>query len=91
MAFLEPDDPRLVYVPLESAIVPPSGLIEHLKDRWWSAHPERGLLFFDKKSMSPQCNGDETVARALAARLYPWAETIFVPSVFRRINPSDYS
>lgn len=78
---------RYVFVPIEKAVVPPSGLIEHLKDRWWIVHPEKGLAFFDKKLMAPQCNGSETLARRLAPE---WAEVRFFPSVFRRIDPQDY-
>lgn len=81
---------RFVFVPLEKATVPPSGLIEHIKDRWWMAHPEKGLVFFDKKAMAPQCNSSEKIARHFASA-YPWATVVFVPSVFRTINPNDYA
>lgn len=82
-------DARLIFVPLDKATVPPSGLIEHIKDHWWVVHPDKGLAFWDKKLMSPQCNSNEAVTRHLA-RVYPWAEIKFIPSVFRRINPHDY-
>lgn len=85
------DDKRLKFVPLDQAADPPSGLIEHLKDRWWVTHPERGLVFWVTGQLkSPQCNSSESIARHLA-QMYPWAEVRFVPSVFRRINPSDYT
>lgn len=84
------DDPRLVFVPIEKFIIPPPGLIEHLADRWWSVHPSKGLVFYDKKMMAPQCNVNESLVRRLAEKQYPWAETIFIKSVFRRINPRDY-
>jgi len=84
---IEADDPRLTFVPLEDATVPPPGIIEHLKDRWWAKHPERGLVYFDRQF--PQCNANEGTARRLA-EMYPWAEVVFIPSVFRRINPRDY-
>lgn len=90
---LEPDDPKLFYVPFDVAVTPPGGLIEHFKNRWWSVHPERGVIFFRSRkrdSGSAQCNGDEATARQLQARLYPWAECRFMPSVFRRIDISDY-
>lgn len=86
-------DPRLVFVSLDKATVPPPGLIEHLKDRWWVT-TDRGVLFWkpDKKRdyMAPQCNSDETCARMTQQRMYPWASLTFLPSVFRRINPRDY-
>ena len=90
-------DPRWSYVAIEVATTPPPGLIEHLKDRWWAHVPGKGLVFWNRKAgapatdASPQCNHDEATARALNARLHPWAEVIFVPSVFRKINPRDYA
>lgn len=81
---------RFVFVPIDEAIVPPGGLIEHLKDRWWVVHPEKGVAYFDKRHKSPQCNSNETITRRLA-QAYPWAEVRFLPSVFRRINPHDYA
>ncbi len=89
MASFPEDSPRLTFVPIEVATVPPAGLIEHLKDRWWSVHPTKGLIFFDK-CMAPQCNGTEAIARRLQESLYPWAECRFIPSAFRRIDPRDY-
>lgn len=84
---IDPDDKRLRYVPLDKATVPPPGLIEHIKDSWWSVHPERGLIFFKD---SPQCNQNEAVSRHISSGHYPWAEVQFIPSVFRTINPQDY-
>lgn len=89
MEIVEHDDPRLVFVPLDKAVVPPSGLIRHIKDHWWVTHPEKGLAFFDKKYMSPQCNSNKSVTEHIA-RMYPWAEIKFIPSVFRRIDLNDY-
>jgi hypothetical protein len=84
------DHPRLVFLSEAEAITPPAGIIVCLKDRWWSVHPTKGLIFWDKRSMSPQCNGDELMSRKLTAEMYPWAECKFFPLVFRRINPRDY-
>lgn len=89
METVSADDPRLTFVPLEVATVPPKGLIEHLKDQWWTVHPEKGLVFYDKKVMAPQCNSNESITRRFK-EMYPWAEVRFIPSVFRRINPHDY-
>jgi len=84
-----PEHPRLYFVPETEATVPPAGLIEHIKDSWWVTHPEHGLAFWDKRSKSPQCNTNESITRHLA-KIYPWAEIKFIPSAYRRINPSDY-
>lgn len=82
-------DPRLFFVPVAEALIPPAGIIEHLKDHWWIVHPERGLAFWDKLHKSPQCNSSESITRRLASA-YPWAEVRFFPSVFRRVKISDY-
>ncbi len=91
---VEKDDPRLVFIPLEDAIVAPDGLCNHFKDHWWSYDPERGLIFWSPNTRHthrfPQCNGREHTARSLQERMYPWAETKFVPSVFIKATPQDY-
>jgi hypothetical protein len=84
---IQPDDKRLTYLKESEAVVPPSGLIEHIKDHWFPVHPEHGIIFF---SGSIQGNRSEHLARRFSSRLYPWAEIKFFPSVFRRINPNDY-
>lgn len=88
------DDPRLVFVPIEKATVPPAGLIEHIKDRWWAVHPTKGLVFWKatprETHLSPQCNRSEVGTREIFYRMYPWAEIQFIPSVFRSIRVSDY-
>jgi hypothetical protein len=81
------DDPRLTFTLLEKAIVPPTGLIEHIKDKWWIVHPVKGVVYFRKHS--PQCNSDQEISRRFLA-MYPWAELRHIPSVFRTIDPRDY-
>ncbi len=90
MPALKEDDDKLVFVPEAEAIIPPPGLIQHWQDYWWLFHPEKGLLFYDKKRMAPQANRLESVARDILGRLYPWAEVKQISSVFRRIDPRDY-
>ncbi len=88
METVSADDPRLYFVPLAKATVPPAGLIEHIQDMWWVMHPEKGVVYFGK-GRSAQCNINEGLTRRLAA-MYPWAEIKYIPSVFRSINPNDY-
>jgi hypothetical protein len=95
---IQPDDDRLVYLP-EGDTLSATGMAQVLRDRWFSVHPERGLIFWQcekrrkgqLRGASPQCNGSEAIARDLAARMYPWAETKFFPLVLVPINVSDYS
>lgn len=91
MSVVPSDDKRLIFIPLEKAIVCPSGFVQHIKDHWWVVHPEKGLVFWDKKVMSPQCNSNESLTRRIWEQMYPWAEIKFIPSVFRTINPSDWT
>lgn len=89
---LQPDNPSLVFIPIEQASIPPKGLIVHFKDHWWSHHPEKGLIFYQgrpgkfqksrRRNLAPQCNPVESTARYLCKKMYPWAEVIQVPSVF---------
>jgi hypothetical protein len=90
------DDARLIFQPIDQAVVPPGGIIEHLKDRWWIVHPTKGLVWYianrrdrSLERASPQCNSNELISRRFSDA-YPWAEIRFMPSVFRRINPHDY-
>lgn len=88
---------NFLFVPLIEAIECPSGLVEHFKDCWWAVHPENGIAYWCPKYKrdrrvevgAPQCNSNEVIARKVAA-LYPWAEVIFIPSVFRKIDVSLY-
>jgi hypothetical protein len=89
MKVITEDDPRLRFVPIETATTPPANLIDHIKDAWWVVHPQKGLVFWDKHR-APQCNRSEDITRRIAGAMYPWAEIRFIPSVFLRINPHDY-
>lgn len=83
------DDRRLTFVPVDEASVPPDGMVRHIKERWWCVCPDRGLIFFRLhrgSSQHPQCNADESLARRVMERLYPWAECRFVASVFVKDN-----
>jgi hypothetical protein len=95
MTTLAEDDPRLVFIPIEVAIIPPGGIIMHMKDRWWAKHPEKGLIFWKPNKRhphpgAPQCNSSEAMTKRLWELMYPWAEIVFVPSVFYKIDPHDY-
>jgi hypothetical protein len=79
---VNPDDPRLRFVSLDKATEPKDGLCMVYKDRWWSVHPDRGIIFW--RGDGPQCNSNEEVSRRHTARLYPWATSIFIPYVFER-------
>jgi hypothetical protein len=95
---IDPDDKRLMFLPEKDAAIPPPGLIEHLKDRWWYVHPERGLVFWigvlapnrkpDIRKAWPQCNSNEAVLQG--DNRFPWAQVQFVASVFRPININDW-
>ncbi len=89
------DESKFRFIAFDVAVVPPRGLINHLKDKWWCVHPEKGVAFYVGHSrrqghFTPQCNSNESITRRLLAN-YPWAEVRFIPSVFHAIDPHDYS
>lgn len=84
------DDPRLHYVPFDTAVVPPPDLIKHYKNQYWVVHPTRGIAFWTiQKRHYPQCNGNKEITKRWLKH-YPWAEVRFFASVFERIKPQDY-
>lgn len=88
------DDPRLVYVPIEDGAKPKNGLCESYVNNWWAVHPTRGLIFWRASRrvlLSPQCNANESVARHITAKLWPFAEVRQIPAVHVRANPRDYA
>ena len=85
---------NLVFVPFDEAAIAPGGIIEHLKNRWWLCCPDRGVAFYQplgKGPRYPQCNTDEKTTRKLFERRYPNLEVRLIPSVFQRVNVSDYA
>lgn len=85
----DPDDKDLTYIPFEKASAPGGGFYFHYVNRWWSVHPDRGLMLF--YGDSAQCNSNEATARRLQQQLYPWAEVRFIPSAFVPIDPRDFA
>lgn len=91
----EPDNPKLVYLPFDKLSYY-TGIVMHLRNHWWSVHPERGLIFWSGEKHpsiergSPQCNANEVTARSLRDKLYPWAELRYFMSVLYPIDPHDY-
>lgn len=68
------------YVPLDVATTePPDGTWDVYANRWWCHQPGKGLLFWRQ---SPQCNSNEQIARSTQQKLYPDAETIFIPRAY---------
>lgn len=82
----QPDDPRIVYLPLSDA-ERAEGSCEVVRNSWWTVHPERGLVFWTRtpknglRGAKPQCNRDERVANMVVPQMFPWAEIKWVPLV----------
>ena len=76
----EQNDKNLSFLPVTAATNPANGMYRCIKDSWWIAHPDKGLIFYRKHS--PQCNANEEIARRLKEKLYPWAEVVHMPFVF---------
>ncbi len=83
---IEPNDPRLQFIPLDQ-VEKTSGNFEVYVNAWWMVHPEKGIAFFGRtektrlSECAPQCNRDENLTRWLAEQLYPWAEVKQIPLV----------
>lgn len=69
----------------------------HIKNHWWSVHPERGLIFYSNQrrpcleNASPQCNSSEGTAKYLQEKLYPWAQLRYFETVLYPIEIKDYT
>ncbi len=84
---MDADDKNLSYIPLDR-VTATQGLVQALHDRWWSVHPERGVVIY--RRFSPQCNMNEAISRKLTEKMYPWADVRQIPLVLVPINPRDY-
>ncbi len=84
---------KLEFIPANRLQNPPRGMVEHIKDSWWVNCPERGLAFYrrgKRDPLCPQCNKDERIAKAVAAKVWSGLEVSFVPSVFLPIDVRHY-
>jgi len=89
---IEADDKRLRFVSIDKATQPKDGFCMIYKDRWWSTHPEKGILFWSSspRSRAPQCNENKAITQDLVTKLYPWAVVVFLPWVFEATDPKDW-
>ncbi len=89
-----PDDPHLTYLPLSDVTTYPGRHARLYRNAWWVVHPERGVVLFSLNPFSdvfsPQCNDNETIARSLQEKLYPWAEVKQIELVILKDDPSWY-
>lgn len=92
---IEKDDPRLRFISLDKVASAPSGLVWNYTNRFWAVCPERGVMFWKPKKRwpgfgAPQCNSEESIAKSIQEKLYPWAEVKFLPSVFIKASPDEF-
>lgn len=80
---------KLEYMTLEEAATPRDGTV--YTDRWWVAHPEKGLAFYRAsprtRHRAPQCNHDIRMAEHLIASIYPGHVPRYMPVVFLGHTP----
>ncbi len=86
-----------VFMPFDK-ISEAGGIVNHIKNRWWIVHPEKGLCFhpYSDKSQrpqncSPQCNSSRAIIESLRDRLRPEFEVRFFESVLQPIDIQDYA
>ena len=84
----KPTESQFNFVPVEQMLEAPNGIVNHYKNYWWAVHPEKGIVFYGN---APQCNISKEIVESISGKLYPWAEIKFFPSLFRKINISDYN
>lgn len=94
MTGFEQEDPRIEFLSLEEAMNPPrEGFYNLMLDRWWMAHPEKGLVLYrpTKKCRSayPQCNSQKEIAERFL-EMYPWATLLLVKRCLIQIDVRDY-
>jgi hypothetical protein len=89
---------KFTFLPEEEAINPTKGqYFELMNDQWWVVHPDRGLAFYNPSRNQraglgyPQCNIDETIARALSDDGHlDWPHEVkFFSRVFVPVNRKD--
>ena len=72
---MDADHAYLSFVSLDELQTPTNGS-QVLVDKWWTVHPEKGAVFYQK--YSPQCNANSKIQEMLGQKLYPWAEAVFL-------------
>jgi hypothetical protein len=85
-----------VFVPVDQLTSPPEGHVDHLGQRWWMVHPEKGLAFYNPHRRSghgnpygsPQCNSNKKISERLCQ---PWAEVRLIDHVFLPLKMQDYT
>lgn len=73
---------RHTFIQLRDLVTPKTG--ECLVGHWWVTHPALGAVLVGGY---PQCNRDETIARAVGAKLYPGWPVLQVPVAYLGRQP----
>jgi hypothetical protein len=84
---IKQDDPRLLWVTILEAVKLLDGDITVYRDHWWVVG-EKGILFWSPTAKQtfrhPQCNLSEDIAVRIRNKLFPWADIMKIPVVYRR-------
>lgn len=96
MAIISPDDKRLVFLP-EGEIDTARGMAYVYRNMWFAVCPERGLIFWQsvtrrrglRRGATAQMHRDESMARKLYGRIYPWAEVRCFERVIVEVDLTD--
>lgn len=87
--------------PAVLAAPPHNGFYEVWADAWWPIDEQGRVALLNpvnrrtgertRPSGAPQCNPSESLARALAPRIHPWAvDIVKIPLVFLRHDCAEY-
>lgn len=88
-----PDDPALVFVPLDVLATPREGFFDCQLNRYWMVHPERGAMLRRIGRDGPlrsQAHKNEKITRTIRDLHYPWTEVRLIPRAFVALNIKDY-
>ncbi len=84
-------NPNLVFVSEARISTVADGEVTILRDHWWISHPGKGLLFYDPRRMTPQCNRNPEITTRIRDAIYPWAEIRQVALVCLRATRDGYA
>jgi hypothetical protein len=89
---IKENDPRIEFVHLDVAAIPPEGIIEHIKDHFWLSHPNKGIIYLrhNRRFRSPLCSHSYEDLSKMWHEFLPWTEILFIRSVFQRVRIASY-
>jgi hypothetical protein len=83
---IDENDKALTFRHMADVMDAPNGLLLHWKDYWWIHHPEKGLVFLQRRGLA---HVEAHVVQGWIKGRYDWAELKFMPDVFVKAKISE--